>query len=89
MARLDFRKLEQNLQKQDIKGELANRVDTAVKDSLSQGTYDKAVLFLGWVTVLLTVGTLALAYLDKAPEALWGALGAGIGGLAGIFTADA
>ena len=50
------------------------------------GVYKAAVIFLGWVTVLLAVGAIALiAYTGQSPEALWVALGAGIGGLAGIF----
>jgi hypothetical protein len=49
-------------------------------------TLTSAVIFLGLATLVLAVGSMALVLNDKTvPEALWSALGAGIGGLAGIF----
>jgi len=45
------------------------------------------VIFLGFATLIVAVGGILLAAINKeAPDALWTALGAGIGGLAGIFT---
>ena len=53
--------------------------------ALPSKTYNLAVVFLGLVTVILAAGAIYLG--DGVNEALWGALGAGIGGLAGIFMA--
>lgn len=59
---------------------------STISANLPPETYKKAVIFLGWATVALALGSMLLAGLAKeVPEALWGALGAGIGGLAGIF----
>lgn len=63
-----------------------SEAQSTISGNLPPETYNKAVIFLGWATVVLTLGSILLAGLDKeVPEALWGALGAGIGGLAGIF----
>jgi hypothetical protein len=52
--------------------------------------YKTAVWFLGSVTTVLVLGAITLTILNKTPsEALWTAVGAGIGALAGIFTAQA
>ena len=49
-------------------------------------TLDKAVMFLGLATLALVVGGILLAAMGKdVPEPLWSVLGAGIGGLAGVF----
>ena len=49
--------------------------------------YNLAVVYLGLATILLVLGAVVLLWLGKAaPDGLWVALGAGIGGLAGIFT---
>lgn len=69
-----------------------DQVDT-VTDAIHQanvepGTYNTAVVFLGLITIALAVGSVVLAALQRdVAEGLWGALGAGIGGLAGIFMA--
>jgi len=50
-------------------------------------TYTVAVWFLGSATIILIVGAVASVLLGKeASDALWTAVGAGLGGLAGIFT---
>ncbi len=60
----------------------------AIVDKLPSKTYNTAILFLGAVTLLLAIGAVLLPVFDKeVADALWGALGAGIGGLAGIFMA--
>ena len=57
-----------------------------VEKTFPPRVYRTAVRFLGWVTVLLAAGAVALLAFDYAsPEALWALVGAGIGGLAGIF----
>ena len=49
--------------------------------------YNLAVVYLGLATILLVLGAVVLLWVEKAaPDGLWVALGAGIGGLAGIFT---
>ncbi len=60
----------------------------AVVAHLPSKTYNTAILFLGAVTLLLALGAIGLPAFNKVvADALWGALGAGIGGLAGIFMA--
>ncbi len=60
----------------------------AIIDRFPSKTYNTAILFLGAVTLLLAIGAISLPAFDKeVADALWGALGAGIGGLAGIFMA--
>ena len=59
----------------------------AIEKNFPTKTYLLAVWFLGIVTMVLVVGGVASSLLGKtAPDALWVALGAGIGALAGIFT---
>ncbi len=56
--------------------------------NLPDRTYNTAILFLGAVTLLLALGAILLPLFGvTVADALWGALGAGIGGLAGIFMA--
>lgn len=62
------------------------KVKAAIAASLPEKTYNMAVVYLGVATVALVLGSILLGGLGKeVPEALWGALGAGIGGLAGVF----
>jgi hypothetical protein len=50
-------------------------------------TYTVAVWFLGSATIILIAGAVASVLLGKeTSDALWTAVGAGLGGLAGIFT---
>lgn len=60
------------------------KVEDVIKN-LPDKTYNAAVIFLGIATVSMVIGAVVLAAIDKSVDALWGALGAGIGGLAGIF----
>ena len=59
-----------------------------ISSTIPPRVYMYAVSFLGAVTVILAIGSIVLASLDGAPEALWTALGAGLGGLAGIFSGN-
>jgi hypothetical protein len=60
-------------------------VKGAIK-SLPPKAYNNAVFFLGCATLVITLGGVFLiAYNKTVPDGLWTALGAGIGGLAGIF----
>jgi hypothetical protein len=60
--------------------------ESDLRNALPKDVYKVAIYFLGAVTVLLVVGSIVPAMSEKgAPDAIWAALGAGIGGLAGIF----
>jgi hypothetical protein len=61
-----------------------------LEEVLPKKVYKYAVLFLGVATLILAMGGVGLAGLQVKviPDALWTALGAGIGGLAGIFTGE-
>lgn len=86
MSQLQVEKVEEALEQQGFSPEEMQIVKGVILANLPPETYNKAILFLGWATVALVVGSIVLASLDKTvPEALWGALGAGIGGLAGVF----
>jgi len=85
MARIQLDKLEQNLMGAQLTPEQTEKVKAAVAASLPEKTYNMAVIFLGIATVALVLGSILLGGLGDVPEPLWGALGAGIGGLAGVF----
>ena len=70
------------------------RVDHAVVDQVRESlernipdrVYTASVWLLGIATISLTVGAIVLLALGRqTPDALWAALGAGLGGLAGVF----
>lgn len=88
MAQLiEVEKVARGLQAKGIDPATVEKVKSTIIENIEPKTIDKAVLFLGWVTVVLAAGSIILAVLNNnaVPDALWGALGAGIGGLAGIF----
>ena len=86
MAQLSVQKVEEALKAEGFSAADTQKVRGAIMAHLPAKTYNTAILFLGWATVALAVGSIVLAGVGNAvPEALWGALGAGIGGLAGIF----
>ena len=86
MAQLQVKKIMKVLQSEGFDQDQSEKIEKAIISNIPPGAYNKAVIFLGWVTVALALGSILLAGLDKPlPDALWGALGAGIGGLAGIF----
>jgi hypothetical protein len=85
MAQWKVENIAKDLQEKGVDTGTIEKVKSTI-ENLKPETIDKAVLFLGWATVVLALGSIVLTGLDKkVPEALWGALGAGIGGLAGIF----
>ena len=86
MAQLKIEKIEKDLAGKGVDQATVEKVKSTIIENMKPESIDKAVLFLGWATVVLAVGSVVLAGISKTvPEALWGALGAGIGGLAGIF----
>lgn len=58
------------------------RVTALLKTSLPTRAYVWAVVFLGAATYVLALGAILLR---ATPDALWTAVGAGLGGLTGIF----
>lgn len=66
-------------------------IEAALKSlqrNFSERTYYAAVNFLGVATIILVGGAVASLLLVKpTSEAFWTAVGAGLGALAGIFTA--
>lgn len=87
MPKFDFKKLDANLEIQGFNDpQTREKILNTIK-TVPENTYDKAVIFLGAATLVVAVGGILLAAIGKTvPDALWTALGAGIGGLAGIFT---
>jgi hypothetical protein len=76
------------LKDQGVPADRLEAASQAIIDNLPAETYNSAILFLGAVTLLLALGAVLLpAFGKEVVDALWGALGAGIGGLAGIFMA--
>jgi len=87
MAQLKVGKVTKTLMDEGFTPEQVDKVEKTIKANLPPETYNNAVIFLGWATLVLVVGSMILVGLNKPlPEPLWGAVGAGIGGLAGIFT---
>jgi len=90
MPEIDLEKLKANLEVQVFNDpQTRDKIINAIKTvpEIPGITYNKAVIFLGFATLIVALGGILLAALDKTPpDALWTALGAGIGGLAGIFT---
>lgn len=60
-------------------------VERAIANNVPPKTYVVAAYFLGAITAALVLGALVLAGIDRSTDAIWVAVGAGIGGLAGIF----
>jgi len=86
MAQLQLGKVCEALRQKGFDDKQTEEVKQAIQANLPPETYNKAMLFLGWVTVVLAVGSIIFIGLGReVPEALWAVLGAGIGGLAGIF----
>ena len=85
MIKLRLEKIARALEEGGVDQNTIERVKSVI-ESLEPETFDKAIIFLGWSTIILAIGSILLTGLGKpVPEALWSALGAGIGGLAGIF----
>jgi hypothetical protein len=80
-------KIEKALLNEGFDQTVVDKIKNAIIPNLEPKTYNIAIIFLGVVTFTLAFGSIILA-LEKVtlPEPLWGALGAGIGGLAGLFT---
>lgn len=52
-------------------------------------TYKTAIHYLGLTTIILVLGVIAIVIFEGTlPEAVWGVIGAGMGGLVGIFMGD-
>ncbi len=85
---MDKDKISRSLRESGVPEEHVEAAAEAVVN-LPEKTYNTAIYFLGGVTLLLALGAVVLpAFGNQVADALWGALGAGIGGLAGIFMKD-
>ncbi len=61
--------------------------DESLKKNFPGQAYELAVWFLGIATIVLIVGAVLESLFAKTTsDAMWAVAGAGIGGLAGIFT---
>jgi hypothetical protein len=86
MSQVRLDEVARTLSNEGFTEEQTARVKAAITASLPERTYNTAVVYLGVATVALVLGSILLGGMGKdVPEALWGALGAGIGGLAGVF----
>jgi len=86
MAQLDVEEVGRDLRQKGLADADIQKVKDTIASKLPPWTLNLAVIFLGLAALVLAAGAIALVALDKtAPEALWTALGAAIGGLAGIF----
>lgn len=86
MAKLQIEKIEKELKEEGLDDAQSKQAISIMKANLPVKTLTAAIHYLGWATLLLVVGCIVLPYYDKTPpEAIWGALGAGIGAMAGIF----
>jgi hypothetical protein len=70
-------------------GVVIKTVQESLKRNFPPKVYIHAVWFLGLATLVLVTGAVACLLKQKEmSEAMWTAIGAGIGALAGIFTAQ-
>ncbi len=58
MAQLQVKKVEEILEKEGFSPEQTRKVRSAINANLPDEAYNKAVVFLGWVTVALVVGSI-------------------------------
>jgi len=80
-------KVTADLQAAGATPDLVKAARMSIEQNMPKITYTLAVKFLGWATLLLIAGAITSLLIHKsASEALWTAVGAGLGGLAGIFT---
>jgi hypothetical protein len=67
--------------------QVIDKAGESIEKNFPRKTYELAVWFLGIATLILILGAVGAMLLGKATsEALWVAIGTGIGALAGIFT---
>ena len=86
MAKLDIAALEKALEAAGLDAATKDKVKNTYLENMPEKTIHTAVLFLGIATLILTLGCVLLAIVGKTiPEGLWTVLGAGIGGLAGVY----
>lgn len=86
MADLKVKEIREALVAEGLPQEKVDAALVRFLQDIKPETIHLAVVFLGLATLILTAGSVYLAACGKTvPEALWTALGAGIGGLAGIY----
>lgn len=83
---VEVQKVKEDLAKHGFTPDQTQKVQEVIIANMKPETLDKAVVFLGLATLALIVGGILLAGLGReVPDPLWSVLGAGIGGLAGVF----
>ncbi|MGB8316782.1 MAG: hypothetical protein WCE54_01560 [Ignavibacteriaceae bacterium] len=83
---VEVQKVKEDLARHGFTPDQAQKVQEVIIANMKPETLDKAVVFLGLATLALIVGGILLAGLGReVPDPLWSVLGAGIGGLAGVF----
>ncbi len=83
---IEVQKVKEDLARHGFTPDQAQKVQEVIIANMKPETLDKAVVFLGLATLALIVGGILLAALGReVPDPLWSVLGAGIGGLAGVF----
>jgi len=88
MARLNIENVKSHLRSENFSEDQIQTIVKVIRDNLPPEILSKALIFLGIVTVVLAAGfILLIARGETVPGEGWTALAAGIGGLAGIFTA--
>ncbi len=88
MSKRRINSMLEQLEKNGSTPEQITAFQKAYYDNMPEEVYIKAVNFLGYVTGVLVLGAVLLLCIKiNVTEALWGAIGAGIGGLAGVVTA--
>ena len=81
-----FEKMEKELRNEGLDDDVAQKAMEVFKANLPPPVYKSAIHYLGSATILLVFGSIAMyIYKGALPDAIWGAIGAGIGGLAGLF----
>lgn len=78
----DIKKILASLQSDGFSQSQVQRVASLLEASPRPRVYIWAVVFLGAATYVLALGAILLR---ATPDALWTAVGAGLGGLTGIF----
>lgn len=77
-----------DLQSANAQADIIAVARESLERNFPKKVYTHAIWFLGSATIVLVVGAIVSVLRDQqASDAMWTAVGAGLGSLAGIFTA--